>query len=145
MRPSWIAAGPAIAAAFVGSVALAQTLHTEPFYSKAYDRCMAKAQASHGYPEREMGECNDAEWKRRDASLNAAYLKALARVGVAQDDLKAAERAWIAYRDADCAVYQNQGEFGTLGGVDAGRCMIDRTIERTEALKAFFPDSSGAR
>ena len=106
-------------------------------YSKSYDACMAKANTTV-----DMDSCNAAELKTRDAALNAAYAAALKRVGTAADAFKAAERAWIVYRDADCGVYENRDEFGTLGVIEAGDCMIDRTIERTRVLAAFAPDPS---
>jgi uncharacterized protein YecT (DUF1311 family) len=106
-------------------------------YSKAHDACMAKADTT-----LDMANCNTAELKIRDAALNAAYAAALTRVEGAADAFKTAERAWIAYRDADCGVYENRDAFGTLGEVEAGACLIDRTIERTRDLQAFASEGS---
>ncbi len=128
-----------MAAAALGFTAIAASAQAaqKPGYSKSFDACMAEANSTY-----DMDQCNGAELKARDAALNAAYAKALGRVGAASAGLKASERAWIAYRDADCGVYENRDQFGTLGVIEAGSCMIDRTIERTKDLEAFAPDLS---
>ena len=125
-----IALGLALAAVFT------ETAHAapRPSYSQTYDACMAGAKST-----LDMNACNAAELKLRDAALNVAYTKALVRASGAADAFKGAERAWIAYRDADCGVYANREAFGSLGTVEAGTCLIDRTIERTRALEAFRP------
>jgi len=123
--------------ALLGAVAASAHAAPQPAYSKTHAACMAKAKST-----LDMVNCNSAELTVRNAALNAAYAQAMQRVDTASAALKAAERAWIAYRDADCGVYEDRNQFGTLGEIEAGTCMIDRTIERTGALQKFAPDPS---
>lgn len=128
----------ALAACLGVAASAAHAAPSKSGYSKTYDACMAKAKTTF-----DMDQCNGGELKPRNAALNAAYAKALGRAGTAANALKAAERAWIGYRDADCGVYEDRYQFGTLGTVEAGGCMIDRTIERTQALQNFANDAPG--
>ncbi len=121
--------------------AVAGAAHAAPAasaaYSKTHTACMAKATTT-----LDMVTCNTAELAARDAALNLAYGKAIKRAGDASALLKAAEKAWIAFRNADCSVYEDREQFGTLGEIEAGTCMIDRTIQRTRELDQVAPDMS---
>ncbi len=87
-----------------------------------------------------------------DAALNAAYRTAMTVIG--QDDrgmspeakaqwkahLVASQRAWIAFRDADCGDLTfdewNNGS-GTTGALYA--CRYDKTVQRTDDLLSRYP------
>jgi len=56
----------------------------------------------------------------------AAYEKAMKDAGPQQhDQLRAAQRLWIQYRDANC-LYYGMDE-GTIARIDAGECMRSMT------------------
>ncbi|EKV29236.1 hypothetical protein C882_0543 [Caenispirillum salinarum AK4] len=82
-----------------------------------------------------MKECIWAEHERQDARLNAAYKHVM---GLLSDDRKAAlrtaQRAWIAYRDANCGFFADPMG-GTLAGVLASDCMMSETAERARELE----------
>lgn len=82
----------------------------------------------------EMVEClkdKTAVWDKR---LNAAYPKALAAAQPKQrEQLRKAQRAWVAYRDANC-LYWGLGE-GTIARIQAGDCMYRMTKKRAEELE----------
>ncbi len=94
----------------------------------------------------EMNYCAEQDYKRADATLNAAYQKLLRKVqesgGEAPYDaaswekaLKAAQRAWVAFRDADCkglVPMEWSGGSGTTVAVLS--CMTELTRERTKTL-----------
>ena len=50
--------------------------------------------------------------------------------------LTKAQRAWIAFRDADCASLYDQ-DWGTLSRVEANSCVLDRTARRADELERF--------
>lgn len=91
----------------------------------------------------EMVACLAKSLKAVDAELNALYQKALK---IAKDqykpadaqNLKDAERKWIAYRDAIC-----KAEYGLVGGGTAGPsiqigCLIRITKQRIADLQAEY-------
>ena len=74
-----------------------------------------------------------AEWDKR---LNIAYQKAVQDAGSAQrDQLRAARRLWVQYRDANC-LYYGMGE-GTIARLDAGECMRSMTEARAKELEGL--------
>ncbi len=123
-------ATPVLAAADVSSL--------ESRYTAGYNRCM---NSSDGASTMGMIGCITAENAKQDAKLNAAYAKAMADLTPAQKlKLKAAQRAWIAFRDADCASYQDD-DWGTLSRINANMCVLHRTVERTIELEDYPPET----
>ena len=64
--------------------------------------------------QQEMTFCAEQDWQVADADLNAAYVAAVSMMQTidgnlpqsergAEDNLRAAQRAWITFRDANCA------------------------------------------
>ena len=75
----------------------------------------------------------------QDARLNRNYARAMAKLTPEQQDrLRAAQRAWIAFKDADCQSLQDD-EWGSLSRVTANMCALDRTTERADEL-SDYPD-----
>jgi len=84
----------------------------------------------------QMVECLKAKTAQWDKRLNAAYQKALLDAGSAQGDpLRAAQRLWVQYRDANC-LYYGMGE-GTIARLDAGECMRSMTEARGKELEGL--------
>jgi uncharacterized protein YecT (DUF1311 family) len=85
----------------------------------------------------DLNLCYDKARQAADAELGRRYGQLLARLAgspKAKDLLREAERAWIRYRDADCAFVAS----GTAGGsaqpmVLAG-CVADMTRQRIDRL-----------
>jgi uncharacterized protein YecT (DUF1311 family) len=100
----------------------------------------------------EISECAAQDWQKADDTLNAVYSKALAKA--AKDDadlaetsaelvgevkaLKHAQRAWIAYRDAECDLQGFGARGGTLEPVMVTNCWASMSRARTEDLKTFI-------
>ena len=94
----------------------------------------------------ELNFCADKELAAADAQLNDAFKKALVFIAKSgaerpydskswEDALRASQRAWIAYRDADCkglAPMSWTGGTGTTGAVLG--CMSAKTKARTKEL-----------
>jgi uncharacterized protein YecT (DUF1311 family) len=49
----------------------------------------------------------------------------------------AAQRAWLAYREADCSSMSDQYEGGTLAALVAASCTADRSAQRLSDLRSF--------
>lgn len=128
------AAGLAVIAAPAGAVDAAQI---EARYTPGLEQCLdtPDGQSTAGT----IG-CIAAELKIQDAALNAAYRQVTAGMNARQRaGLREAQRAWIAFRDADCASRQDW-EWGSMSTVAANFCVLRRTVERTIELENFTPE-----
>ena len=111
------------------------------------------AQAAAGMPDcadpqvqSEMNICAHREWEQADAELNALWPQVRAMMqredGYAVEDdqpgywesLLAAQRAWIAYRDAHCRLSSYDARGGTMQPLLHSTCMTVLTERRTEEL-----------
>ena len=83
-----------------------------------------------------MVECLKARTAQWDKRMTTAYQQAL-KDSVPQqgEQLRAAQRAWIQYRDANC-LYYGLGE-GTIARLDAGECMRSMTEARARELEGL--------
>jgi uncharacterized protein YecT (DUF1311 family) len=84
----------------------------------------------------QMVECLKGKTAQWDKRLNAAYQKALQDAVPAQRaPLRAAQRLWVQYRDANC-LYYGLGE-GTIARLDAGECMRSMTEARAREFEGL--------
>ncbi|HRD28943.1 MAG TPA: lysozyme inhibitor LprI family protein [Caulobacter sp.] len=87
-------------------------------------------------------QCIGAELEVQDAALNAAWRALVADMTPDQKaGLQKAQRAWIAFRDADCAARYSP-DWGSMSTLDANFCVLRRTVERTLELETFRDDGS---
>ena len=82
-------------------------------------------------------ECLKAKTAQWDKRMNVAYQAALkdASSDKQREQLRAAQRLWIQYRDANC-LYYDLGE-GTIARLDAGECMRSMTEVRAKELEGL--------
>lgn len=99
----------------------------------------------------EMNTCAVAEFEKADKELNEVYARALKAIpDMAGDDpqfnaaaweaaLRVSQRAWIAFRDAECqdhiAMFWSGGSGGT---VDVIGCKTEKTEARIQDLKTRY-------
>lgn len=89
----------------------------------------------------EMNECSQKEFKKADARLNAIYAKlkkALASDKQALGNLRAAQRAWIQYRDLHCSAAQKQFAGGSIAPLILSNCMEETTKHRIDEIKHTY-------
>jgi len=115
------------------AIALMVTVSPFALAEDAYSQCMQGAQTT-----LDMNNCNGAEIKQQDTRLNAAYKQAMAGLEAPQQGkLRDAQRAWIKYRDANCALY-----FGLTGGtidqLNGAGCMLEMTKARADELSKLL-------
>lgn len=94
----------------------------------------------------EMNACAARNFDAADTALNRAYREV---VGRPADDpeglgkLKAAERAWVAYRDAECTFAAMSVEEGSIYPMIWHGCREALTAERTAALNRYLACQEG--
>ena len=94
----------------------------------------------------ELNFCAGKELTKADAELNEVYAKVLARIPAISSEppydaksfeaaLRASQRAWVAYRDADCnGLVPMSWNGGTATSGEVLGCMTSKTKERTKDL-----------
>ena len=86
----------------------------------------------------EMRECQRVALIEVDCRLNASYRRAIAGLEPDQQEkLRRSERAWIAFRDADCDVFYS-AQIGTRSFLQAGSCLINHSEQRIRDLASFL-------
>ena len=84
----------------------------------------------------QMVECLNAKTAQWDKRMTIAYQQAMKDAAQQQrEQLRAAQRLWIQYRDANC-LYYGMGE-GTIARIDAGECMRNMTEVRARELEGL--------
>ena len=84
----------------------------------------------------QMVDCLGAQTAQWDKKMTAAYREQMKELELKlqqREQLRAAQRLWIRYRDANC-LYYRLGE-GSLAIVDAGTCFLRMTKERALELE----------
>jgi uncharacterized protein YecT (DUF1311 family) len=84
-----------------------------------------------------MIDCISAEYERQDERLNQLYQTLMSSLDYERrETLRAAQRAWIEFRDANCDFYFDpQG--GTSARLAANSCIMSETAERADELVSF--------
>jgi uncharacterized protein YecT (DUF1311 family) len=89
-----------------------------------------------GYTTMGSSECVNAETQVWDGYLNRAYKARMASITADQKTaLRTAQRAWIAFRDADCALQYQMFIDGSIRSNIYTGCMLDMTARRALALR----------
>ncbi len=106
--------------------------------SAAYQRCNSQTEGR-TIP---LRECDAAELARQDQSLNATYKALEARLEPEDKaSLVKAERAWLAYRQAECQFEASGERGGTEWPLLVNLCTIKRTEQRISDLQQALDDA----
>lgn len=85
----------------------------------------------------EMNMCWGEQYKAADARLNQAYREFIAKLSTEETaQLKAAQLAWLKYRDTNCEFVADQYKGGSMRPMIAAICLADVTNVRLSELKA---------
>ncbi len=93
-----------------------------------------------------LDQCADANFKRADQELNRAYDDIIRRLGKDESSkqaLIAAEKAWLAFRDAECKFRADPGQQGSIWGMEHLFCLRDLTKARTKDLIHYLHCGEG--
>jgi uncharacterized protein YecT (DUF1311 family) len=84
-----------------------------------------------------MTICAGADFAAADAKLNKAYKDIVGQnEEQANKLLQTAQRAWIAFRDAECEYATVDSEGGSIHPMEVSQCLTRLTNERTKQLTA---------
>jgi uncharacterized protein YecT (DUF1311 family) len=99
-----------------------------------FEACDAKAQT-----QRDLDECADAEYRATKARFEKAWRDVMGYIDDQKQcaELKAAQKAWLAYRDAECSRWANSG--GTVEVMQGTLCLAHLTQARIKDLDAWPP------
>jgi uncharacterized protein YecT (DUF1311 family) len=131
------AASAALAAAHAGPPPAARVaVVTPPTIHERFTLlpCPSRPQTTLG-----LEGCAEHDIVRADKQIDGAVrvLFGLLPDDSARRDLAAAQRAWLAYRLADCSSMSDKYEHGTLAGVVAANCTAARSRRRLADLRTF--------
>ena len=101
--------------------------------------------------QRDMTECAGREWQQADGELNRQWERTAANMRQRDavydhshedrpgffDQLLAAQRAWLTFRDAHCATEGYLARGGTLEPMLVGQCKAELTRQRTRQLQSI--------
>jgi len=108
-----------------------RTASGSDWYTGDYERCGDLTSTL------EIVECVIELYDEWDARLNSIYQVALdAQEGERRTALRDVQRAWLAYRDANCTFYRS-GE-GTIAAIEGNTCMFALTRDRALELEAVY-------
>lgn len=106
--------------------------------SPEWQKCVAAATANLEY-----GQCGEAELKRQEARLNAAWKTAFAcfvgeAMAAAKQSFLEEQRLWVKWKDASCGFYSDGQAFGREGQVlSYPACRATVIQQRTQFLEKF--------
>lgn len=142
--------GPLLRVRCLGAVA-ALLMVTPPSPVRAQWNPQTNCDKLDGYA---LEDCLGKEVAEADKALNAAYRKVLAAIdkdatpsdpkAAWRDNLIAAQRAWIVFRDADCKFDLVGAEWNFGSGTNAARqeCLLALPQSRTAELVARIPSAN---
>jgi len=94
----------------------------------------------------EMNICADHAFKKSDAELNAAYKQIEGRLSddpASKKLLVASQRAWVAFRDAECTFASSGVAGGSMQPFIQSSCLEDLTKKRVTDLKGYLSCEEG--
>ena len=121
-----------------GLVACAVLLATPAVAAPAADAAPQPRDCSRLQTQADMNDCAAANFKAADAVLNRLYGKLMAaqRDAGGKARLRAAERAWVAYRDGECTFDVGpREEGGTIWPMMWFGCLREKTAARARELQ----------
>ncbi len=93
-----------------------------------------------------MTMCSGKAFDAADKALNATYHQIVTRIGddhKTKTTLTAAQRAWIGFRDGECAFQAIGAEGGSIHSMIVADCKTTLTEARTEQLEAYLDCEEG--
>ncbi|MGE8639018.1 MAG: lysozyme inhibitor LprI family protein [Achromobacter sp.] len=94
----------------------------------------------------DLNLCADQAYRKSDAELNAAYRTVTERL---KDDqttlakLQSAQKAWLFFRDAECAFSSGGTTGGSAYPMVLSQCLDTLTQTRTKELRAYLKCEEG--
>ena len=100
---------------------------------QSHAECMENAAST-----ADMVTCITEEFEREDQRLNDNYQQLRSQLSSdRQEQLLTAQRAWIAFKEANCDFYADP-EGGSLARVEANSCVLSETTDRADELETLM-------
>ena len=100
-----------------------------------------------GLSQAELNECYANAYNEADVELNVLYRQITASLNddeATTELLVAAQRAWVAFRDAECAFSASGVSGGTAHGMILAICLAKLTSKRIDDFKDYLKCQQGA-
>ncbi|MFY0478405.1 lysozyme inhibitor LprI family protein [Achromobacter marplatensis] len=94
----------------------------------------------------DMNLCADQAYRKSDADLNKVYKTVIGRLKndrTQTTQLQAAQKAWLFFRDAECAFSASGTTGGSVYPMVLSQCLDTLTQARTKALGAYLKCQEG--
>jgi uncharacterized protein YecT (DUF1311 family) len=92
----------------------------------------------------QLDQCAGQDFTAADAKLNVLYKTMMSKYDTANGaKLKAAERAWIAWRDAECDFETNGTTGGSINAMEDTMCRTGKTNARIKELNTQLHCAEG--
>lgn len=100
---------------------------------QSYDDCQQSAVTT-----TDIVACITEAFEREDQRLNDNYQQLRSQLSdPRKEQLLTAQRAWIAYKEANCDFYADP-EGGTLARINANACVLTETTHRADELEELM-------
>jgi uncharacterized protein YecT (DUF1311 family) len=93
-----------------------------------------------------LNRCADAAYQKADAALNGVYKDITRRLKsdtAAMQLLVTAQKAWLGFRDAECAFVNSANAGGSIYPMVYAQCLERLTKARTGDLRAYLKCGEG--
>ena len=105
-----------------------------------------KLDCKNAMAQQDMNLCAEQDFNKADAKLNGIYKALIAKLeDKEKSELKAAQRAWLAYRDAECTFTIRANEGGSIYPMEWSGCLKAQTDIRIKQLQAHLDCVNGAK
>ncbi len=99
--------------------------------------------SAHAQTQAQMNNQAFAEFKKADSELNKIYSQVVARLDAeGKEKLKTAQRAWVAFRDAQAELDADVSRGGTMVPLLRASSMTDTTQSRIKQLRDYLKELS---
>ena len=112
-------------------------------YQKVPERVSQKGPCDAAMTQLDLNQCYGEQFRKADRRLNNVYASLLKQMQSEKNEtaiqkLKAAEKAWLQYRDLHCDAARYEYEGGSMSPMVWAQCMAMTTEHRIEELKAAY-------
>ena len=93
-----------------------------------------------------LNRCADAAYQKADAALNGVYKEITRRLkgdAATMQLLVSAQKAWLSFRDAECAFANAANTGGSIYPMVYAQCLERLTKARTSDLRAYLKCGEG--
>jgi len=126
---------PVNCGALKGAIAQDQCLLDQSMQLDPPPNCVSQA------TQLDMNVCSYRDYLRADIKLNETWKATFKAGSPVATKLLEAQRAWIAFRDAQCDAAGERYAGGTMQALATNGCLIELTKRRIEDLQAFWDNN----